>query len=125
MAASRARSRIFVTCERSCSAASNWLNSCRTSCAIRRGAGSRARRLGERVLETDIEDFINQPELFRQLLQPIIELEGALRAKAELDNINNKLYASFDEEVPEEYRGLVQEYYRVLSEGQGSDSPRQ
>ena len=53
------------------------------------------------------------------------ELEGALRAQAELDNINNKLYASFDEEVPEEYRDLVQEYYRVLSEGQGSDSPRQ
>ena len=63
--------------------------------------------------------------MFRQLLQPIVELEGALRAQAELDNINNKLYASFDEEVPEEYRDLVQEYYRVLSEGQGSNSPRQ
>ena len=48
-----------------------------------------------------------------------------IRDRAELDNINNKLYASFDEEVPEEYRDLVQEYYRVLSEGQGSDSPRQ
>ena len=72
-----------------------------------------------------IEDFINQPELFRQLLEPIIELEGALRAQAELDNINNKLYASFEEEVPEEYRELVQEYYRVLSESQGPNSPGQ
>lgn len=84
-----------------------------------------ARSIRQQLTQQDIEDFINQPELFRQLLQPIIELEGALRAQAELDNINNKLYASFDEEVPEEYRDLVQEYYRVLSEGQGSESPRQ
>ena len=53
------------------------------------------------------------------------ELEGALRAQAELDNINNKLYASFGEEVPEEYRDLVQEYYRVLSENQGSENQAQ
>ena len=84
-----------------------------------------ARSIRQQLTQQDIEDFINQPELFRQLLQPIIELEGALRAQAELDNINDKLYASFDEEVPEEYRDLVQEYYRVLSEGQGSVSPRQ
>ena len=84
-----------------------------------------ARSIRQQLTQQDIEDFINQPELFRQLLQPIIELEGALRAKAELDNINNKLYTSFDEELPEEYRDLVQEYYRVLSESQGSDSPRQ
>ena len=84
-----------------------------------------ARSIRQQLTQQDIEDFINQPEVVRQLLQPIIELEGALRAQAELDNINNKLYASFDEEVPEEYRDLVQEYYRVLSEGQGSDSPRQ
>ena len=84
-----------------------------------------ARSIRQQLTQQDIEDFINQPELFRQLLQPIVELEGALRAQAELDNINNKLYASFDEEVPEEYRDLVQEYYRVLSEGQGSNSPRQ
>ena len=68
-----------------------------------------ARSIGQQLTQQDIEDFINQPELFRQLLQPIIELEGA-RAQAELDNINDKLYASFDEEVPEEYRDLVQEY---------------
>lgn len=84
-----------------------------------------ARSIRQQLTQQDIEDFVNQPELFRQLLQPIIELEGALRAQVELDNINNKLYASFEEEVPEEYRDLVQEYYRVLSESQGSDSPRQ
>ena len=70
-------------------------------------------------------DFLNQPELFRELLQPIIELEGALRAQAELDNINNKLFATVDEEVPDEYRDLVEEYYRVLSESQGSANQAQ
>ena len=84
-----------------------------------------ARSIRQQLTQQDIEDFINQPELFRQLLEPIIELEGALRAQAELDNINNKLYASFEEEVPEEYRELVQEYYRVLSESQGPNSPGQ
>ena len=38
----------------------------------------------------------------------------------ELDNINNKLYATVDEDIPDEYRDLVEEYYRVLSENQGS-----
>jgi hypothetical protein len=79
-----------------------------------------ARSIRQQLAQQDIEDFLNQPELFRQLLQPITELEGALRAQAELDNINNKLYASVDEDIPDEYRDLVEEYYRVLSENQGS-----
>ena len=60
-----------------------------------------------------------------QLLQPILELEGALRAQAELDEINNKLFAAADEDIPEEYRELVEQYYRVLSESQGSSNPTQ
>ena len=79
-----------------------------------------ARSIRQQLTQQDIEDFLNQPELFRQLLRPITELEGALRAQAELDNINNKLYASVDEDIPDEYRDLVEEYYRVLSENQGS-----
>ena len=79
-----------------------------------------ARSIRQQLTQQDIEDFLSQPELFRQLLQPILELEGALRAQAELDNINNKLYASVDEDIPDEYRDLVEEYYRVLSENQGS-----
>ena len=76
----------------------------------------------QQLTQQGIEDFLNQPELFRGLLQPIIELEGALRAQAELDSINSKLYATDDEDIPEEYRELVEEYYRVLSENQGSVS---
>jgi hypothetical protein len=79
-----------------------------------------ARSIRQQLTQHDIEDFLNQPELFRQLLEPIIELENALRAQAELDSINQKLYASVDEDVPDEYRDLVEEYYRVLSESQGS-----
>ena len=79
-----------------------------------------ARSIRQQLTQQDIEDFLNQPELFRQLLQPILELEGALRAQAELDEINNKLYAPVEEDVPDEYRELVEEYYRVLSQGQGS-----
>jgi len=79
-----------------------------------------ARSIRQQLTQQDIEDFLNQPELFQRLLQPILELEGALRAQAELDEINNKLYAAADEEIPEEYRELVEQYYRVLSESQGS-----
>ena len=84
-----------------------------------------ARSITQQITRQDIEDFLNQPELFRALLQPVIELEGALRAQAELEQINNRLYATIEEDIPDEYRDLVQEYYRVLSEQQGSgDSAR-
>ena len=84
-----------------------------------------ARSIRQQLTQKDIEDFLSQPELFRQLLQPIIELEGALRAQAELDTINNKLYATVDEDIPDEYRDLVEEYYRVLSEIPGSANSAQ
>ncbi len=80
-----------------------------------------ARSVTRQITRQDIEDFLNQPELFRALLEPVIELEGALRAQAELEEISNRLYATIEEDIPDEYRDLVQEYYRVLSEQQGSD----
>ena len=80
-----------------------------------------ARSVTQQITRQDIEDFLNQPELFRALLQPVIELEGALRAQAELKQINERLYATIEEDIPDEYRDLVQEYYRVLSEQQGTD----
>ena len=83
------------------------------------------RSIRQQLTQQDIEDFLNQPELFRELLEPILELEGALRAQAEMDEINNKLYASVDEDIPDEYRELVEEYYRVLSESQGSNNQAQ
>ena len=88
-------------------------------------AWGNARSIRQQLTQQGIEDFLNQPELFRELLQPILELEGALRAQAELDNINNKLFATADEEIPEAYRDLVEEYYRVLSENQESTNQAQ
>ena len=82
-----------------------------------------ARSVAQQITRQDIEDFLNQPELFRALLEPVIELEGALRARAELERINNRLYATAEEDIPDEYRDLVQEYYRVLSEQQAADDP--
>ena len=79
-----------------------------------------ARSVTRQITRRDIEDFLNRPELFRALLEPIIELEGALRAQAELEEINNRLYATIEEDIPDGYRNLVQEYYRVLSEQQAS-----
>ena len=104
------------------------------SLADRRGSGEirtdggnlpwgNARSVRQQLSRQDIEDFLNQPDLFQQLLQPIIELEGALRAQAELDNVSEKLYATADESVPEEYRELVEQYYRILSESQGAGDP--
>jgi hypothetical protein len=94
----------------------------------RRGAGGdvnplgNARSIRSEITRQSIEDFLSQPELFTALLQPIMELEAALRAQAELDRINQKLYASADEDVPDQYRRLVEEYYRVLSENNGAGS---
>ncbi|MGI9250689.1 MAG: DUF4175 family protein [Pseudohongiellaceae bacterium] len=77
-----------------------------------------ARSIRQQITQRDIEDFLNQPELLTALLQPIIELEAALRAQAELSEITEKIYTTVDEDIPEEYRALVEEYYRVLSENQ-------
>ena len=79
-----------------------------------------ARSIRQQLIRQDIEDFLNQPELFQQLLHPINELAGALRAQAELVAINNRLSATETGEIPEQYRELVEQYYRVLSESQGS-----
>lgn len=79
-----------------------------------------ARSIRSEITRQRVEDFLSQPELFTALLQPIIELEADLRAQAELDRINEKLYASTDEDVPDQYKSLVEEYYRVLSENNGA-----
>lgn len=79
-----------------------------------------ARSIRSEITRQGVEEFLNQPELFAALLQPIIELEEELRAQAELAKINQKLYASADEDVPDQYRRLVEEYYRVLSETNGA-----
>ncbi|MDP2140817.1 MAG: hypothetical protein Q8L20_08385 [Gammaproteobacteria bacterium] len=81
-----------------------------------------ARSIRSEITRQSIEDFLSQPELFAALMQPIMELEAELRAQAEMDRVNQKLYASADEDVPDQYRRLVEEYYRVLSETGGANA---
>jgi hypothetical protein len=59
---------------------------------------------------------MSQPELLRGLLQPMIELESDLRARAEMAQISQRLFSVSEEEIPDQYRSLVESYYRALSE---------
>jgi hypothetical protein len=76
-----------------------------------------ARSIRQQLSRQDIEAFLAQPELLKALLQPIVELEGALRAQAELESAATQLYSADDETIPDAYRELVEQYYRTLSEG--------
>ena len=76
-----------------------------------------ARSIRQQLTRQNIEDFLAQPELLQALLQPIVELEGALRAQAELESAATQLFSADEEAIPDAYRELVEQYYRTLSEG--------
>jgi len=80
------------------------------------GLWGNARSIRSRLSDQDLETFLSQPELLQQLLEPLFELESDLRARAELEEIERRLYASADDEVPEQYRRMVEAYYRALSD---------
>lgn len=75
-----------------------------------------ARSISSEITRQSLEDFMNQPELLRGLLQPLIELESDLRARAELAQISRRLFTVAEEDIPDQYRQLVESYYRALSE---------
>lgn len=75
-----------------------------------------ARSIRTELTEQALEEFMNQPELLAAMLQPLIELENDLRARAELAQIVRRLYAVSEEDIPDQYRRLVEDYYRALSE---------
>jgi hypothetical protein len=79
-----------------------------------------ARSISSEITQQSLEAFMSQPELLRGLLQPLIELESDLRARAELARVTRRLYAVSEEEVPEEYRRMVEAYYRALSENRSA-----
>ena len=82
-----------------------------------------ARSVRSQLSRQDVEDFLERPELFEALLKPIIELEGALRAQAEREAASQQLFTADEEQVPEAYRDLVEQYYRTLSEGNSGGQP--
>ncbi len=82
-----------------------------------------ARSVRSQLSRQDIEDFLQRPELFEALLNPIVELEGALRAQAEREAASQQLFTADEEAIPEAYRDLVEQYYRTLSEGEAGGQP--
>lgn len=94
---------------------------------LRSGFGGRdlivsARSIKQELSQTEIDEFLSRPELLRGLLQPLMEMENKLRLQSELNAIDNRLYSSLDDDVPEEYKNLVETYYRQLSDKNVSDS---
>ena len=81
-----------------------------------------ARSVRQELTRSEIEDFLAQPELLRALIDPIVELSDALRARAELESVGEKLFLELDQTIPTEYRDLVKEYYRALSEVEPSET---
>jgi len=66
-----------------------------------------------------IEQFLNQPDLLKQLLIPIIALEKKLAAHAQIDKLRQRLLVTSNEEIPAEYEKLVEQYYKSLSTESG------
>jgi hypothetical protein len=81
--------------------------------------GVDARSIERELTQREIEDFLSQPDLWRKLLEPVKELEAALRAQAEVSRIKKRLFSAREQEVPTPYRHQVEEYYRDLSRGPG------
>jgi hypothetical protein len=81
-----------------------------------------ARSIRSQLTQQNLEEFLSRPELLEQLLTPVVELEKQLRVQAELREIDNKLYSALEDEVPEQYKALVERYYKVLSESRSVES---
>jgi hypothetical protein len=75
-----------------------------------------ARSIYRALSRKEIEDFLSQPDLWKQLLEPIRELESTLREQAELSRSEKKLFFTQEEDIPDSYRQPIQDYYRALSE---------
>ncbi len=75
-----------------------------------------ARSIQRELTRKEIEDFFTQRDLWKQLLEPIRELESHLQALVEIGQLKNRLYSVEEEEIPAIYENLVEEYYRTLSQ---------
>jgi|TARA_B100002003_G_scaffold244609_1_gene270977 hypothetical protein len=78
-----------------------------------------ARSIDRQLNKDMIEQFLNQPDLLKQLLIPIIALEKKLAAHAQIDKLRQRLLVTSNEEIPAEYEKLVEQYYKSLSTESG------
>jgi hypothetical protein len=75
-----------------------------------------ARSIYRELTRAQIEDFMNQPDLWQTILQPVHELTSALRAQKEIDQFNNSAFSPSEVAPPPRYKSQVETYYRALSE---------
>jgi len=77
--------------------------------------GGDARSIQRELTQKEVEDFLSQPDLWKNLLEPVRELESTLRAEAKSSQLQKKIFSAPEDTVPTPYRDLVEEYYRELS----------
>lgn len=75
-----------------------------------------ARSIYRELSQRQIEEFINQPELWQSLLGPAQELASRLRAQTEAGRLKERPFSTSQQAPPEPYKSLVESYYRSLSE---------
>jgi hypothetical protein len=77
--------------------------------------GGDARSIQRELTQKEIHDFLSQPDLWRNLLAPVRELESTLQAEAISRQLRKKIFSATEETVPIPYQDLVDNYYRELS----------
>lgn len=75
-----------------------------------------ARSIYRELTRAQIEDFMNQPDLWQALLEPVRELASALRAQTDIDRFNDYAFSPSEQAPPPRYESQVESYYRLLSE---------
>lgn len=75
-----------------------------------------ARAVRTQLTQKSLDEFLNQPELLAALVKPLVELERQLRMESQLSAIDKKLFSASEQDVPEQYKSMVENYYRLLSE---------
>ena len=84
--------------------------------------GGDARSIQRELTQKEVEDFLSQPDLWKNLLEPVRELESTLRAEAKSSQLQKKIFSAPEDTVPTPYRDLVEDYYRELSRGDRGNS---
>jgi hypothetical protein len=75
-----------------------------------------ARSIYRELTRAQIEDFMNQPDLWQTLLEPVRELASRLRAQTERDRFSDNAFSPSEQAPPPRYESQVETYYRSLSE---------
>lgn len=88
---------------------------------VQLGAGGQpwsgsARSIRTQLTQKSLEEFLNEPELLAGMVKPLVELERQLRMESELSQLEKKMFSASDQQVPEQYKSMVENYYRLLSE---------